>query len=304
MQQIKKWAFPGIGLIGAIGCIAVFAYKPSFPTPDKLIVFLFFVFLIFREATEMLKRLGPFVVLLLVYESFRGIAHNLNNHVHYYLAPHFDKLLFGSLPTKTLQNWLWKGHTSWYDIAFYIPYMLFFVIPLGLAILVWKTKDRYYWQVVTTYLVVFFGAFLTFLLYPTAPPWLASQNHYIEPIVRVSTNVWYSLGIHDFPSVYNHIAPNPVAAVPSLHAACATLLTIFAFKLYGKRWGALSLVYPALIYVGVVYEGEHYAFDVIAGIAYAVAGYLLTPYLIRQTAAAHRYLNSRYGKRLTALHLQ
>jgi hypothetical protein len=288
MRKIKQRAFQVIGITGVLISIGLFIAKPSFPTPDKLIVFLFFVFLIFEQATQMLKRLGPFVALLLVYESFRGIAHRLNSHVHYTLAPHIDRLLFGSLPTKTLQNWLWKGHTSWYDIAFYIPYMLFFVIPLGLAILVWKTKDSYYWQVVTIYLTVFFGAFLTFLVYPTAPPWLAAQNHYIEPLTRVSSSVWYSLGIHDFPSVYNHIAPNPVAAVPSLHAACATLLSLFAFKIYGRRWGLLSLIYPALIYVGVVYQGEHYAFDVMAGIIYAVAGYLLTPYLMRSSKKFYR----------------
>src|SRR5579862_7065392 len=141
MAKIKSWVFPAVGVIGSIACVAVFVDKPSFPTPDKLIVFLFFVFLIFRQATQMLKRLGPFVALILVYESFRSIAYNLNSHVHYLLAPRVDRWLFGSLPTKTLQNWLWKGHTSWYDIVFYIPYMLFFVIPLGLAILVWKTKD-------------------------------------------------------------------------------------------------------------------------------------------------------------------
>ena len=236
--------------------------------------------MIFGQAKEMLKRLLPFVILLLVYESFRGIAHTLNDHVNYTLAPFVDRHLFGNLPTVYLQNWLWKGHTSWYDIVLYIPYMLFFVVPLGLALLVWKTRDHEYWRVVTTYLTVFFGAFLTFLIMPTVPPWLAAQNGYIQPIVRVSSSVWFSLGIHNFPSVYNHIAPNPVAAVPSLHAAVSTLFSIFVFKLYGRRWGALSLLYPILIYVGVVYEGEHYVFDVLMGIIYAFGGYWLTPKLM------------------------
>jgi membrane-associated phospholipid phosphatase len=281
MNKIKSRIFKMTGLAGTLACIVIFIWKPSFPTPDKLIVFLFFVFLIRGQATEMLKRLGPFVALILVYESFRSLVPRLNSKVHYSLAPHADRLLFDSLPTKTLQNWLWRGHTSWYDVVLYIPYLLFFVIPLGLALLVWKTRDKYYWQVIWTYLVVFFAGFLTFLLYPSAPPWLASQNHYIEPITRVSSSVWSSLGIHDFPSFYDHIAPNPVAAIPSLHAACATLLTIFIFKLYGRRWGIVSAIYPLLLYVGVVYEGEHYAFDVICGIFYAVAGYYLTPALQR-----------------------
>lgn len=266
-------------MAGTLVCLGLFVRHPSFPTPDKLVVFLTFLFMIFRQAVEMLKRLLPFVVLLLVYESFRGFADKLNSHVNYTLAPHVDKALFGNLPTIYLQRWLWRGHTTWYDVVLYIPYMLFFVVPLGLALLVWKTRDKYYWQVVGTYLLLFFSAFLTFLIMPTAPPWMASQNGYIAPIVRVSSSVWFSLGIHDFPSLYNHIAPNPVAAVPSLHAGVSTLFSLFVFKLYGRRWGLVSLLYPVLIYVGVIYEGEHYAFDVIAGIAYAFGAYWAAPKL-------------------------
>lgn len=292
MFKIKQNALQVLGVVGTIACVILFVREPSFPTPDKLVVFLTFVFMIFKQAGQMLRRLLPFVALLLVYESFRGIAHRLNGHVNYTLAPHVDKFLFGSLPTQKLQHWLWHGHTSWYDVALYIPYLLFFIVPLGLALLVWKTRDSQYWRVVTTYLVTFFAAFLTFLVFPTAPPWLASQNHFIEPIVRVSSNVWFSLGLHNFPSVYNHIAPNPVAAVPSLHAACATLFSMFIFKLYGRKWGSLSLIYPAALYLGVVYEGEHYAFDVMAGIAYALFFYWATPHLMRFSAKLwHRVKN-------------
>ena len=282
-----------LGVVCTVACLILFIWRPSFPTPDKLVVFLTFVFMIFGQAREMLKRLVPFVALLLVYESFRGIAHNLNSHVNYTLAPRIDRLIFGKLPADYLQRWLWRGHTQWYDIALYIPYMLFFVVPLGLAILVWKTKDHYYWRVVATYMVLFFSAFLTFILFPAAPPWLAAQHHAIEPVVRISSYVWFSLGIHNFPSVYNHIAPNPVAAIPSLHSGCATLFSIFIFKLYGRRWGLISTLYPILIYIGVVYEGEHYAFDVMAGIVYAVLAYILTPKLI--TLAQRAIAKSKYS---------
>lgn len=234
----------------------------------------------------MLKRLGPFVALILVYESFRGIADNLDNHVNYTLAPHVDKFLFGNLPTVYLQNWLWDGHVRWYDFVFYFPYLLFFILPLGLAILVWKTREQYYWRVVTTYLVVFFAAFLTFLILPSAPPWLAAQNHYIPHITRISSDVWYAFGLHDFPSFYSKISPNPVAAIPSLHTAASTLLVLFVFKLYGRRWGLISLTYPVVLIIGIIYQGEHYVFDVIIGILYAVLAYFLVPpamkYIYRQ----------------------
>lgn len=287
MLKITKPGRHGLQIIGGLGalvCLLIFIHEPSFPTPDKLLVFGIFVFMIFHQALEMLKRLLPFVVVILIYESFRGLAHSLNSHVDYTLAPHIDKLLFGNLPTVYLQNWLWHGHTQWYDLVFYLPYMLFFVLPFALAILIWKTRESYYWLAVATYSLTFFGAFLTFLILPTAPPWLAAQNHIIQPIARISSNVWFSLGIHDFPSVYNHIAPNPVAAIPSLHAACSTLFSIFIFKLYGRKWGALSLIYPLLIYVGVVYQGEHYAFDVIVGALYAAVAYMLTPRIMKLAA--------------------
>lgn len=296
MDYVKRYGERAAGIIGTFLCLAIFIHEPSFPTPDKLIVFLLFVFMVFKQAVPMLKRLLPFVVIILVYESFRSVANKLNGHVNYYLAPHFDQWLFGGkLPATYLQKWLWKGHTSWYDVLLYIPYLLFFIIPLALAILVWKTRDKYYWQVVGAYTFLFFSAFLTFLLFPAAPPWMASDGHYITPIIRVSSYVWASMGIQNFPSVYNHLAANPVAAVPSLHSACSTLFSLFIFKLYGKRWGAVSLIYPISIYIGVVYEGEHYFFDVVMGILYAIATYKFTPVLIRHTRKFWSGLGAKLG---------
>ena len=132
--------------------------------------------------------------------------------------------------------------------------------------------------------MVSFAGFLTFFAFPAAPPWIASEKGLIEPIARISTNVWYALGIHDFPSVYNKIAPNPVAAVPSLHASFATIFSIFIFKFFGKKWGSLSLVYPLAIYFGTVYEGEHYAIDEIIGAIYGVGVYLLVAWYFKKRA--------------------
>jgi membrane-associated phospholipid phosphatase len=276
-----------IGIIGALTCLALFAKQPSFPTPDKLLLFLVFIFMVFRQAVAMLRHIAPFVLVLLAYESFRSVADQLNHHVNYSLAPHIDRLLFGNLPTLYLQHWLWHGHVSWYDFVFYLAYMLHFIVPLALAILIWKTREKFYWQVVSTYLIVAFAAFITFWLLPAAPPWLASQNHFIQPISRISSSVWFALGLHDFPSFYNHISPNPVAAIPSLHAAWALLLSLFVFRFYGWRWAAVSAIYPLLIFVGTVYQGEHYAFDILAGALYAVAAFLLVPKLITSLKKPH-----------------
>lgn len=292
-----------IGVLGAALAIGVFIWRPSFPTPDKLIIFFLFVFMAFGQAWEATKRFAPFVCLILIYESFRSLADQLNSNVHYSLAPHFDKFVFGNLPTNYLQDWLCRGRVVWYDYILYIPYFFHFAIPLILGTIVWKTNDKYFWRVMTTFLVVAFAAFITYLLYPTAPPWLASQNHFIQPIVRISSSVWFSLGIHDFPSVYNHITPNPVAAVPSLHAAWATLLVLFVYKIYGYRWTILASIYPLLIYVGTMYEGEHYAFDIVTGIAYAFAAYWATPYILAFIIKIYKKLKPIYIRSIKSLQM-
>ena len=262
-------------MVGTVLCVVIFLRSPSWPTPDKLLVIMTFGAMIFGQAKQLLKRFLPFIGLLLVYESFRGLAHQLNARVNYLWMPEADRTIFGVLPTAWLQHAWWNGTLHWFDFAFYIFYMLHFIFPIGLGIVIWKLRDNYYWQYAANYILLSFLGFLTYLAFPAAPPWMASDKGLIEPVDRVSSSVWAALGIHDFPSVYNKIAPNPVAAVPSLHAAYATLFVIIVYKLFGKKWAALSFVYPLMIYVGTVYQGEHYAIDAILGILYALVAYML-----------------------------
>ncbi len=272
-----------LGVLGTTVCIVVFARRPSFPTPDKLLVFGACVALSFNQGWQFIKRFLPFVVLLLVYESFRGLVPHLNTHVDFTVLPAIDRFLFlGNLPTVLLQNLLWHGQVQWYDFVFYMVYMLHFVLPLGLAVLIWKVREKDYWSYVTAYVTVSFAGFLTFLAFPAAPPWMASDMGLIEPITRISSKVWFALGVNDFPSLYNRISPNPVAAMPSLHAAYATLFALFVFKLFKEsKWRFISLAYPILIYIGTVYQGEHYAIDEIAGAVYALAAFWATPHILR-----------------------
>jgi membrane-associated phospholipid phosphatase len=287
-----------IGVVGSVACVVLFALEPSFPTPDKLLIFLIFVFMIFHQAKEMLKRFLPFVLILIVYESFRGLADGLNRRVEYMWMIDVDRWLFGgTLPTTTLQQWWWHGQTMWYDYLFYLAYMLHFVLPIGLAVLVWKLFPKKYWQLVISYLAVSFIGFVVFLVFPAAPTWMASDMGLIEPIRRISSDVWFSLGIHDFPSVYNQISPNAVAAVPSLHAAYSTLFALYISALFRSRLRFLAWIYPCLIYVGTVYQGEHYAIDEILGALLAVVVFFLSPWL---TKNLFRLLHVCKGKLKTA----
>lgn len=296
-KLLSKRLVHAIGGAGIILCVVVFSLQPSFPTPDKLFVVLTFVAMFLGRTKEYLKHFVPFVLLLLVYESFRGFVPYLNSHVNFLWMPEVDRLFFfGHLPTELLQNWLWHGYVQWYDFVFYGAYTLHFVLPFALAVLVWLKTDKDYWRVVGSFLIVSFAAFATFLAFPAAPPWMAADMKLIEPITRVSSHVWAAFGIHDFPSVYNKISPNPVAAVPSLHAAYAFLVALHVTTLFKQKWRLFIWVYPALIWVGTIYQGEHYAIDAILGILYGVGAYFAAPHVVK-------FLQANYKRAKVALTL-
>lgn len=280
---MKKQIFRYIGVLGVIVCLVVYIRQPSFPTPDKLLIFGIFAAMIFSQAVELIKRFSPFIALILVYESFRGIADYLNTNVNFQWMIDADKWLFFShLPTSVLQDWLWHGQTQWYDFLLYLAYMMHFVFPLVLAVYIWQKLPSKYWTFMWTYTFLMFAGFFTYLLFPAAPPWMASDLGYIEPITRVSSQVWFALGIEDFPSLYNQIAPNPVAAVPSLHAAFAVLFALFVSSLFKTKWRFMAWLYPLLIAFGTVYMGEHYVIDAILGAIYALVAYKLTPIIMKK----------------------
>ena len=63
---------------------------------------------------------------------------------------------------------------------------------------------------------------------------------------------------------------NPVAAVPSLHAAYTLLFSIFLWRLV-PRWARVLLAaYPPAMAFALVYTGEHYLVDILLGWAYTL----------------------------------
>jgi len=246
----------------------------NFWTPDILFLGLLAIFLVFGQARAFIVRFLPFVALLLVYESFRGIADNLDDMVHYWPMIKFDQAVFGGLPTTWLQHQWWHGSLQWYDFYFYTLYTMHFVVPIVLAVVLWKLRPKLYWPFVAGLVGLSFMAFATYILFPAAPPWMAAENGFIAPIQHISSDIWWTVGIHNYSEVYSNLSPNTVAAVPSLHSAYPLLFILFLGRAFGWRRAWPAFVYPISIWLGVVYMGEHYVFDVLLGAAYAGIAYM------------------------------
>jgi hypothetical protein len=285
-----------LGVAYILLLVVIFILVRVFWTPDLIFVALLGLFIILGEGKQFLKYFLPFIILLLSYEKLRSLAPVLNSNVHYVEMIHFDRWLFGDMiPTQTLQSVLFNGHVQWYDFALYFLYMMHFVVPLLLAVIIWRYQPKYYWNYVVGLLILSYFGFITYVVFPAAPPWLASDRGVLTPsIAHISTSIWHALGVENFSTYYQKLSPNLVAAVPSLHSAYPFLFALIIRKIWGNRWFAISMVYPLAIWFGVVYLGEHYVIDVILGILYAWISYLLAPYGVNVLRKARIIVRTKY----------
>lgn len=291
-------------ILAAVAVVLV--TQRTFWTPDTLFIVLLVIFAVFGQARGFLVRFFPLVSLILLYEIFRGIADDLNGSVHYTEMIDFDRWMFlGHLPTVVLQEWWWRGHVQWYDFYFYFLYTLHFLMPVILAVIIWKKADKHYWQFMWAIVGLSFAAFVTYIVFPAAPPWMASLDGYIdEPMRRVSSDIWWAMGITNFSEIYNNLPANPVAAVPSLHSAYPLLFSMFITGLFGLKKYWWVYIYPVSLWFGVVYTGEHYVIDVILGALYAVLAYYASVWGYKWYYAPDRPLRQKADALLAKLRLK
>jgi membrane-associated phospholipid phosphatase len=178
-----------------------------------------------------------------------------------------DQQVFGAVPSVWLQHHLVDGSAHWYDAVAALVYVTHFVaIPLLTGIVWFCLRDRFaaWLAAVVTFTTVGIGGYV---VYPAAPPWWASDRGDIGVVHRLTTPGWEYLHLDLVGRllVAGQDGSNPVAAMPSLHAGSAMLVTLFLWPLARRLWRGSLLAYVVLMALALVYTGEHYVVDVIAG---------------------------------------
>jgi hypothetical protein len=265
----------GIGTILLIGLILALFLENVSLTPDIILLVLFVAAIAFGQALRFLRDWLPFIGLLLAYESLRGIADNLGAIAHTTDLIAAERLLFGGyVPTLVTQSWWWQGSPAWYDIFFTLLYFMHFVLPLVCGFWLWVRRPQAYWQFVSSLVLLCFAGFVTYILFPATPPWLAARQGDLDPVVKVIDQVLMLFPNHmTISTFYHNLNPNPVAAMPSLHAAFPWLVFLTLRQQLGK-WSWLFLPYCLALWTAIVYMGEHYVIDAVAGVAYATAVFM------------------------------
>jgi membrane-associated phospholipid phosphatase len=216
----------------------------------------------------------PIALVLAAYDFSRGAADSLGIGVHAHPMIDFDRtLFFGDTPTEWLQARLYEpGVVHWWDIAFTLVYTSYFIVPFALAGALWA-RDRLAFLRFTKRLVTLALAGLaTYVAFPAAPPWLAAEMGLLGEVHRSVSEGWSVLGTSTA-GLFSEgqAAANPVAAVPSLHAAFTALVAMFLWARVRPRLRPLLALYPLAMGLTLVATGEHYAFDVLLGWLYAGA---------------------------------
>jgi membrane-associated phospholipid phosphatase len=254
--------------------IFLFGSKEWPAAPDLITVGLFGFAVISARGVRFLRDWTPFLVLTIGYLALPGLTPGLQGRAHIGFPITADSWLGrGELFTTRLQSAQGdNGRLHWYDYAASTLYLLHFIVPLMLAYLFWHWRRPLYVRFVRTYLVLMYAGFTVYLLYPMAPPWWASDLGRIPHVVPVLSLVkWRGIG-NPVGLLTGWFQPDPVAAMPSMHAAFSMLVWLVLWHTW-PRWGWLAIIYPLAMATTVLYTGDHYVIDILVGWTFAFAAF-------------------------------
>jgi membrane-associated phospholipid phosphatase len=146
---------------------------------------------------------------------------------------------------------------------------------VGLTILwVYLRRHEHFSRFRNTVLLANAIGLIGYVLWPTAPP-------------RVFNSLGFQDALDGMGSL-NHgsglvsLAANPYAAMPSLHAADALIVSVILVAACRRWWAkALWAIWPVWVWFCVMATANHFLLDVVAGIGVAILSLLAVKYLPR-----------------------
>jgi membrane-associated phospholipid phosphatase len=286
-------------LLLTVVAFTVIAGFTGFPTGREVITFWLLAVLLAACGGELpvwrravVRDWLPLLAVLFIYDLLRGVANEVGGYLfslHSYAsnpdvaASHvranltepidIDRWLFnGRVPTVWLQQHLYTpGVAHWYDRIIMVCYLSHFLVSLVLAVVLWCVNYRLFRAYLATLVTLTLTTLATYVLVPAVPPWMAGLNGYLPHIDRVVQATLSTIGGETLNSAVEKGAAysNPVAAMPSLHAAIPMFLFLFFWREVRARGRVFLAAYALLMAFTLVYAGEHYVADVLAGWLYA-----------------------------------
>lgn len=259
-----------------VGMTAIMIWQGIGIDPSRYVFVLLFASLLVKRTRSFIFDWTPFLLILLSYDFLRGLAGKLGQRVNYTELILAEKAIFGFIPTIELQKKFYiPGYLHWYDFLGTIFYFLHFALPLSFGFMLWIYNRGHFRQFVTSILLLSYAAWVTFVIFPSSPPWLSSNAGFLPKVYKILDQALSAFPDRwNLPSIYHNFNPNSVAAMPSLHAAYPLLTFLFALRFFKLKALPFGL-YVLGVWISIVYLGEHYVVDVIGGAIYAIIFYFV-----------------------------
>jgi membrane-associated phospholipid phosphatase len=171
------------------------------------------------------------------------------------------------------------------DVFFSVPYGTFIGAAVAFAVFLYFQDYPAMRRFMGAFLLMNVAGFVTYHLYPAAPPWyyhqhgcavdLATRANEGPNLARV--DAW--LGVSYFHGFYGR-SNDVFGAVPSLHVAYPLLIALEGWAAFGslrpsRRWllRALSLSFVLWMATAAIYLDHHWVVDVVVGMAYGFGAF-------------------------------
>ena len=232
-----------------------------------------------EQIIQLLRDWALIVVIYMAYDYSRGTADQWGIGVNYTALRDLDSLItFGREPISEMQRRFYTPNdVKWYDVVGSVIYMTHFVFPV-LPLVFLRIRNRIYWlHYVRRFSLTLGISVFIFIIFPAAPPWMASREGYLPPIQRITGRGWLELHLKTVSKTLDRGAGvlNAVAPMPSLHAGMALLVALWFFRNCRTWIRIAALAYPLAMLTALVYFGEHFIIDGLAGWAVVLLAWFL-----------------------------
>jgi len=263
----------------AVASIGFMASRQVGLTSEHVIVLGLVVFAVVARARPFVWDWLPFVFVAVMFEDLTSVGAKIAGGVHDVAPILFERSVFGGAIAATwLQDHVGTGVVArWFGISLAAEYLFHFAAPLVAGLWLWLRHRDHFGGFVGAYVLVMGLGFLTYLIYPEMPPWLAAQRglQHLQPIHRIVVDTLQQ--VRGFGTFYSGADPEPNAAMPSLHVSVPLIIacSIVAVKGWWRWRSWLWMLYPATVSFGVIYLGEHYVSDVVVGLALGAVSFVV-----------------------------
>jgi membrane-associated phospholipid phosphatase len=277
------YILPGLGY-----WVAMLVYFGMYGKLLQFLPILFFlsavpVLMVLGSSRDLARYWVPFISILLSYEALQGVVGSfVSSRVIFSLYP-IDRFLWGYNVTGWVQA-TFSSHLMTQVTSFF--YTLHFPLVVVTSATLWYFNRGIFGKYMTTMVMTSYAALITFVLFPTAPPWYQG----------VAADLYQSTGGSVLPNALSYaislIESDKFAAFPSLHTAYAVIFAYFMIKL-DRRLAYIALPITGAILFSTIYLGQHYLIDLIGGAIYALIPCLIAERLhIRISGGGRKTLPS------------